>query len=64
MRNNVSISGNVNLHFRILILEIIRNQVNSKMGLGQYVLIEIDFHRDFLNENFKNKTLSCKSENK
>jgi len=56
MENNVSITGNVNLHFRILILEIIRNQANSKMGLGQYVMIEVDFHRNLLNEKFRNNS--------
>lgn len=45
MGNNVSISSCVNLHFRILILEMLRNQANSKMGLGEYVMIEIDFHK-------------------
>ena len=52
----MSITGNVNLHFRILILEIIRNQANSKMGLGQYVMIEVDFHRNLLNEKFRNNS--------
>jgi hypothetical protein len=56
MENNVSITGNVNLHFRILILEIIKNQANSKMGLGQYVMIEVDFHRNLLNEKFRNNS--------